>query len=60
MGNGNGEAGSSYTPAKAAYPASETHKRREGESGFPCTDSVLFVAVVFYCCRLLVSIQRDP
>lgn len=59
MGNGNGDAGSSYTPAKATYPPIETHKRRGEESGFPCTDSFLFVAVVFCCCLLLVSMQRD-
>ncbi len=59
VGTGNGDAGSSYTPAKAAYPPTETHKKRGEDSGFPCTDSFLFVAVVFCCCLLLVSMQRD-
>ena len=59
MGNGNGDAGSSYTPAKAAYPQTETQKGKGEVSGFPCTDSFLSVAVVFCCCLLLVSMQRD-
>lgn len=29
MGKGNGDAGTSYTPAEAAFPPTETHKRRE-------------------------------
>lgn len=57
MGNGNGDAGSSYMPANTAYPPIETHERRE-ECGFPCTAG-LFVAVIFFCCLLLVSMQLE-
>lgn len=57
--NDNGDAGSSYTTAKAANPPSETRKSSWRESRFPCTDSVLFVAVVFCRCLLFVSIKWD-
>lgn len=54
MGNGNADAGCSYTPAKTAYPQSETHKRRGEESGFPCTDSFFICC----CCYLLLPTPR--
>lgn len=57
--NDNGDAGSSYTTAKAVNPPSETRKSSWRESRFPCTDSVLFVAVVCCRCLLFVSIKGD-
>lgn len=56
FGNGNGDAGRSYTPAKTAFPPTETHKGRAEWSGFPCTDS--FLSAIMVCpCLLLFSIK---